>query len=113
MEVIEYFLDENDYIKGWQLWPVNKRPELKDNPFPLPEMQQLGALFDKYRKPMYKLIDNAIVKQPQGATTQEMIDEKRQRLLMRFLRLLLDAMYDGRTWAQCCAAIKNYIDGEQ
>ena len=60
-EVIEYFLDEENNITGFQRWPETKRKEFKKNPPLLDEIIEHG-LKDEYRRPKYKLINNKIVK---------------------------------------------------
>jgi hypothetical protein len=108
MIVWEYF-ETTDGLIGCQQQQDDKRPELVGNPEPNVEMGK-GNWRDKYGKPVWKMVNKQFVLTNITPTTTEINDEKRERLLLRFARQLLDAMYDQRTWAQCCTAIKNYID---
>lgn len=61
-EVIEYFLDSENNITGYQLWPKKKKPQFINNPEPKKRMSEPGGFKHEpgggYR---YKLIDNKIV----------------------------------------------------
>jgi hypothetical protein len=108
--VWEYFSNVEG-LTGCQQWPADKRPDLAGNPDPNDEMNK-GNWRDKYGKAKWKLLNKQFELTGLTPTTIELTDEKRERLLLRFARQLLDAMYDGRTWAQCCATVKTFIDND-
>lgn len=90
MIVYEYFLDENNFIKGWTQWNPEREKEnteyqekmnlIKNNSEPLPEMNLLshknGRLYNKEKKCNYQLIDNKIIVVDYEKTEQELFDEK-------------------------------------
>lgn len=68
-EVVEYDLDGINNIIGLRLWPKKDYPEFKDNPDPLPEMNEPGAFFDEYDRPRWSLIGGVIVENTPGSPT--------------------------------------------
>ena len=55
-EVIEYFLDKENNILGYQLWPLKKYPQFEKNPEPLEEMTKDGFK-DEYGRWKWKFIN--------------------------------------------------------
>ena len=97
MEVIEYFLD-GDYIKGWQLWPEKKKPELKGIPMPLEEMKEIGALKDEYGNYKYKLKNNKITKvNPEPIDSQLALKEFRQTPIIETIKKLIAGIEDKKS----------------
>lgn len=89
-EVVEYFLDENNYITGWALRNGSKRPDLKD--FILPTADMNMGLKDEYGNLKYQLqgfIPVEITREPSS------IDLARKELDGSPLKKILKALFDG------------------
>jgi len=90
----EYFLDENNFIKGWQQWNPERKiknkdenkkyqekiKSIKNNPVPLKEMNELsqknGILYNKEKNCNYQLINNNIIEVSYIKTEKELFNEK-------------------------------------
>ena len=70
---MKYYLDSNNYIIGWCL---TEEPS-NSNEQPWPEMNPVGALYDEYKNPKYKLIDKKIVKELQEPTEEQINNRKK------------------------------------
>jgi hypothetical protein len=90
LECVEYFLVEGDYIKGWQLWNGYKYPDkyeqFSNNQLPTPEMNQ--TLSDDNKLLKYRLVNNAVVEEPQTPTADQILDLKKVELSNHINELL-------------------------
>lgn len=77
----EYFLDNENYITGWQSWPQAKRPDLRNNPEPLKQMNDTvndenGQLWNVDTNRNFQLIGNEIEVIQHEKTDDEKFDSK-------------------------------------
>ncbi len=85
-KVVEYFLDGNN-IKGWQLWTVEKRPDLKNNP--MPNNIDAFNLKDQYGNYKYRLENNQIIENNIISTEKQLIEEEIKNLSKKDLLKLM------------------------
>lgn len=79
--VYEYKIDSENYILSWQQWPERKRPELINNPEPLPQMNdsiqdENGRLWNQETNKNFRLINDEIKIIQHEKSDDEKFDKK-------------------------------------
>lgn len=68
-QVVEYFLNSENFIIGWQLYKEDKRPNLIGIQMPTEEMN--NSLTDVYGKYIYQLSGNLVIEIIKTPTAKE------------------------------------------
>lgn len=81
---LKYEIDENNYIIGWGT--TDTANEIVE--YPWPEMYPIGALYDEFHNPIYKLVDGKIVKEPQQPTAEQLESKRKQNIVQDIRKTL-------------------------
>jgi DNA recombination-dependent growth factor C len=90
--IYEYFLAENNYIKGWQIHPdhASDKIQYSSNPKPIKEMNV--TLYDENKKLKYQLVNNEIIENIQILTPEEQ-EEKEKKIKREIIRNSLPEVF--------------------
>ena len=93
--VYEYFLNPQNEITGWQIWPLNLKPEYSDNPLPIAGMLA-GELKDAYGNYKYKL-EGVVILDTTPVITQRDLAKRRIREINKkdFLKAVVRGVRDN------------------